>query len=116
MDMKTPKTDEHRMPARSPVLAADAAGQFPAIRMRRNRRADWARRLVRENTLNVDDLIWPLFLIDGKKSRDPIASMPGVDRLSVDLAVGAAEEAAFLGIPVIALFPATDPQRQVAAD
>jgi porphobilinogen synthase len=112
MDMKTPKKGERRTVSEPLVPSPDATGQFPAVRMRRNRRAAWSRRLVRENTLTVDDLIWPLFLIDGKKRRDPIASMPGVDRLSVDLATAAAEEAAKLGIPVIALFPATDPKRK----
>ncbi|NRG18399.1 porphobilinogen synthase [Rhizobiales bacterium] len=79
-------------------------------RMRRNRRTDWSRRLVRENTLTVDDLIWPVFLLDGENQRQAIASMPGVERLSVDNAVRAAEEAAKLGIPAIALFPYTDPK------
>nr|WP_246270729.1 porphobilinogen synthase [Hongsoonwoonella zoysiae] len=78
--------------------------------MRRNRRTDWSRRLVRENTLTVDDLIWPVFLLDGENQRQAIASMPGVERLSVDNAVRAAEEAAKLGIPAIALFPYTDPK------
>jgi len=82
---------------------------YPATRLRRLRRYDWTRRLVAENTLSTADLIWPIFLIDGNKKREPVASMPGVDRLSVDLAVKAAEQAAALGIPVIALFPATDP-------
>ena len=82
---------------------------FPATRMRRNRRAAWSRRLVRETTLTTDDLIWPIFLIEGTRSRAPIASMPGVERLTIDLAVKAAEEAASLGIPAIALFPNTDP-------
>ena len=77
-------------------------------RPRRNRKSDWARRLVREATLTVDDLIWPIFIIDGEKRREPIASMPDVDRMSVDEAVRAAERAAALGIPVIALFPNTD--------
>ena len=81
-------------------------------RMRRNRKADWARRLVRESTLTVDDLIWPLFLIDGEKVRQPVPAMPGVERLSVDEAVKAAERAATLGIPAIALFPYTDPKRR----
>jgi len=81
-------------------------------RMRRNRKADWARRLVRESTLTVDDLIWPLFLIDGERVRQPVPAMPGVERLSVDEAVKAAERAATLGIPAIALFPYTDPKRR----
>ena len=76
--------------------------------MRLNRRADWSRRLVRETTLTTDDLIWPIFLIEGTRARTPIAAMPGVERLSVDLAVKAAEEAATLGLPAIALFPNTD--------
>ncbi|MGZ5921151.1 MAG: porphobilinogen synthase [Rhizomicrobium sp.] len=82
---------------------------YPATRMRRLRRHDWTRRLVAENTLSPADLIWPIFLINGERKREAIASMPGVERLSVDLAVAAAEDAAKLGIPVIALFPSTDP-------
>src|SRR6202166_338601 len=82
---------------------------YPGTRMRRLRRHDWTRRLVAESTLSAADFIWPLFVIDGQKKREPVPSMPGVDRLSVDLAVGAAEEAAKLGIPVVALFPYTDP-------
>ncbi len=82
---------------------------FPATRMRRLRRHDWTRRLVAESTLSAADFIWPLFVVDGEKRRDPVASMPGVDRLSADLVAGAAEEAAKLGIPVVALFPYTDP-------
>ncbi len=83
---------------------------FPATRLRRNRASDWSRRLVRENALTTDDLIWPIFLIDGKDTRVAIPSMPGVERLSIDHAVKAAEEARTLGIPVLALFPATDPK------
>jgi porphobilinogen synthase len=83
--------------------------QFPATRLRRLRRHDWTRRLVAEATLSAADFIWPLFIIDGQRKREPVPSMPGVDRLSIDLAVGAAEEAAKLGIPVVALFPYTDP-------
>ena len=78
-------------------------------RMRRNRRSDWARRLVQENALTTDDLIWPLFVMDGQNARTPIASMPGVERLSVDQAVREAVRAAKLTIPCIALFPYTDP-------
>jgi porphobilinogen synthase len=80
-----------------------------AIRPRRLRRTDWTRRLVRETALSVDDLIWPIFIIDGENKRENIASMPLVERLSVDLAVAEAQRAARLGIPVIALFPNTDP-------
>ncbi len=82
------------------------------IRPRRNRRADWARRMVRENVLTTDDLIWPLFVVDGTRLRQPVDSMPGVDRLSVDEAVRAAERAAKLTIPCLALFPYTDPERR----
>jgi len=83
--------------------------KFPALRMRRLRRHDWTRRLVAEATLSPADFIWPLFIIDGQNKREPVPSMPGVSRLSVDIAVGAAEEAAKLEIPVVALFPYTDP-------
>ena len=79
------------------------------IRPRRNRKAEWTRRLVRESVLTADDLIWPLFLVDGSKKRMPVASMPGVERLTVDEAVRDAERAAKLAIPCLALFPYTDP-------
>ena len=81
---------------------------FPATRLRRTRQAEWSRRLVREHHLTAADLIWPLFVVDGENQRAPIASMPGVERLSIDLIVAAAEEAARLSIPAIALFPYTD--------
>lgn len=81
---------------------------FPKGRPRRNRRTDWSRRLVCETTLTPADLIWPVFVIEGENKREPIASMPGVERLSIDLAVRAVEEAAVLGIPVVALFPNLD--------
>src|SRR6185437_3582240 len=86
-----------------------AAGLDLSIRPRRNRRAEWARRMVREHVLTTDDLIWPLFVVDGTKIRAPVASMPDVQRLSIDEAVRAAERAAKLTIPCIALFPYTDP-------
>src|SRR5215470_9132163 len=79
------------------------------VRMRRNRRSEWARRMVREHVLTTDDLIWPLFVMEGEKARVPVSSMPGVERLSVDQAVREAERAARLNIPCIALFPYTDP-------
>jgi porphobilinogen synthase len=87
---------------------------FPATRMRRLRRHDWSRKLVAENTLSASDFIWPIFVSDGEKTRTPVSSMPGVDRLSVDLIAGAAEEAAKLGIPAIALFPYTDASLKTA--
>jgi porphobilinogen synthase len=82
-------------------------GAYPRIRMRRNRRDDWSRRLVRETVLTPADFIWPVFVIEGSRAREPVASMPGVDRMSVDLLADAAGEAADLGIPCIALFPNT---------
>jgi porphobilinogen synthase len=77
-------------------------------RLRRMRKADWSRRLVREHHLTVNDLIWPIFLVDGKDRREPIEAMPGVFRLSVDNAVREAERAAKLGIPALAPFPNID--------
>ena len=78
-------------------------------RPRRNRKSEWARRLVREHVVTANDLIWPIFIIDGEKQRVPVPSMPGVERYSVDEAVRAAHEAAEAGVPAIALFPFTDP-------
>ncbi len=80
-----------------------------ANRPRRNRKAEWARRLVKEHVLTTNDLIWPLFLIEGEKTRMPVAAMPGVERLSVDEAVREAERAMRLDIPAIAFFPYTEP-------
>ncbi len=82
---------------------------YPALRLRRLRRYDWSRRLVQEAHLSASDFILPLFVIDGENKRQNVESMPGVDRLSIDLAVKEAERAARLGIPAIALFPYTDP-------
>ena len=101
------RTERAKRARDSKAEAATRSG-YPATRMRRNRRADWSRRLVRETTLTTDDLIWPIFLIEGTRARAPIVAMPGVERLSVDLTVKAAEEAATLGLPAIALFPNTD--------
>ena len=81
---------------------------FPATRLRRNRSSAWMRSLVRENELTVSDLIWPMFVIDGKDKTESISSMPGVLRYSIDNVVKQAREAAKLGIPLIALFPNTD--------
>ncbi len=82
---------------------------FPSARFRRLRQSPSLRALAQENTLSVGDLIWPVFVRDGVNVREPVASMPGVDRMSVDLVVKAAEETAALGIPAICLFPYTDP-------
>jgi porphobilinogen synthase len=89
--------------------ALSAPGLDLAIRPRRNRKAEWARRMVRENVLTTDDLIWPLFVSEGQNKRSAVASMPGVERLSVDQVVREAERAMKLDIPCIALFPYTDP-------
>ena len=94
-------------PRRQTALAS--ASLDLAIRPRRNRKAEWARRLVRENVLTTDDLIWPMFVVDGNNTRTPVTSMPGVDRLTVDQAVRDAERAMKLSIPCIALFPYTEP-------
>jgi len=83
-----------------------------AIRPRRNRRSEWVRRLVREHVLTTDDLIWPLFVVEGTNVRTPVASMPDVERLSIDQALRAAERAAKLTIPCIALFPYTEPDKR----
>ena len=93
----------------SPIARLGAASLSLVQRPRRNRQTDWARRLVRETVLTTNDLIWPIFIIDGEKRREPVAAMPGVDRLTIDEAVREAERGARLGIPAIALFPNTDP-------
>lgn len=85
---------------------------FPATRLRRTRATPAIRALVQENTLSVGDLIWPVFVRDGKGVSEPVLSMPGVNRLSVDKVVEAAKEAASLGIPAICLFPYTDPSKK----
>jgi porphobilinogen synthase len=100
-------------PTRQPLpVAIDAPdefvhGQYPLVRPRRIRSADWSRRLVRENALTVDDIIWPIFVIEGKGEVQDIGSMPGVKRYTIDLVVKEAERAAKLGIPCVALFPNT---------
>ncbi|NIC38468.1 porphobilinogen synthase [Halomonas desiderata] len=82
--------------------------QFPATRMRRMRRDDFSRRLMRESTLTAADLIWPVFVLDGEQRREAVPSMPGVERLSLDLLIQEAREAYELGIPALALFPVVD--------
>jgi len=82
-------------------------GPFPHIRLRRNRRHDWSRRLVAENSLSANDLIWPVFIIEGENQIEPVPSMPGVFRYSIDRLVEACREAHDLGIPAVALFPRT---------
>ncbi len=94
------------------LVGPDPAGQFPRIRMRRNRRTDWSRRLIRENTLTVNDLIWPVFIKDGGAKREAVPAMPGVDRLTIPALLQAAEAAAKLGIPAIALFPVVPKEKK----
>ncbi|MFZ5698725.1 MAG: porphobilinogen synthase [Pseudomonadota bacterium] len=87
-------------------------GPFPLTRMRRMRRDEFSRRLVREHVLTAGDLVWPVFVLDGTSRREPIASMPGVERLSIDLLVQEARAAHALGIPAIALFPVTPAEKK----
>ncbi len=87
-------------------------GSFPRTRLRRNRKDDWSRRLVREHKLTVDDLIWPVFVHEGTNLRTKIGSMPGVERLSIDLLCEAACEAQSLGIPAVAVFPVIDASKK----
>ncbi|WP_043879064.1 porphobilinogen synthase [Azorhizobium caulinodans] len=98
-----------RLHSIDPAKAAGGQSLDLVTRPRRNRKSDWSRRLVREHTLTVDDLIWPIFVVEGEKVRENVASMPGVERLSIDEAVRAAEMAAKLRIPALALFPYTEP-------
>jgi len=94
------------------IIESSRMPMFPATRMRRVRANPWSRAMTAENILTPADFIWPLFVVEGENKRIPVASMPGVERLSVDLVAEAALEAARLGIPVIALFPFTDPAKK----
>jgi len=87
---------------------ANSVLQFPAHRPRRMRRDDWSRRLMQENQLSVDGLIYPVFLLEGKGQSQAVASMPGVNRVSLDLLLPVAQECVDLGVPVLALFPVID--------
>jgi porphobilinogen synthase len=89
-------------------MSSIITGQYPATRMRRMRRDPFSRALMRENTVTASDLIYPVFILDGENQRQQVASMPGVERLSVDLLLKVAEECVALGIPVLALFPVID--------
>jgi porphobilinogen synthase len=86
-------------------MSFDFTGRFPATRMRRMRRDDFSRRLMREHRLAADDLIYPVFVLDGRQREEPVASLPGVSRKSLDLLFGDAERCIELGVPAIALFP-----------
>ena len=96
-------------PEFAPIVAP-----FPKTRLRRNRRDAWSRRLVAETRLKAADLIWPVFILDGRNRREPVSSMPGIERLSVDRLLPLLEEATELGIPAIALFPVIDAQLKTA--
>jgi len=85
-------------------------GSYPATRLRRNRRYDWSRRMMAENVLTPADLIWTVFVRPGKGEAEPVASMPDVDRVSVDVLAERAREAFDLGIPALAVFPQTPPE------
>ena len=88
--------------------AGSSVGQFPGTRMRRMRRDDFSRRLMRENVLTPDDFIYPVFVLDGEKRIEKVGSMPGVERQSLDLLLKTAERAVKLGVPALALFPVVD--------
>jgi porphobilinogen synthase len=98
----------HNLPMSSNASSFASFAPFPSGRPRRLRRDAFTRNLVRENALTAHDLIYPVFVLDGKQRREPVASMPGVDRLSLDLLLPVAEECVQLGIPVMALFPVVD--------
>ncbi len=104
-----PNTTQHHAPLMTTFL-----GQFPSVRLRRMRHDDFSRRLVREHQLSVDDLIYPAFVLEGHGRREPVASMPGVERLSLDLVLELAQECVTLGIPVMALFPVIEPAKKTA--
>jgi porphobilinogen synthase len=91
---------------------SDPHGRFPRTRMRRMRRDDFSRRLARETSLTADDLIFPIFVIEGPGRREPVASMPGIERLSVDELAREADSLLALGIPAVALFPVTSPEHK----
>jgi porphobilinogen synthase len=90
-------------------MSLSKPAQFPAIRMRRMRRDAFSRALMRENHVTASDLIYPVFVIDGSNLSEKVASMPGVERMSIDVLLGVAEDCVELGIPVMALFPSINP-------
>jgi porphobilinogen synthase len=110
---------KHRAPATKAtpakalnLLGANPHGQFPRVRLRRNRADDWSRRLIRETTLVIDDLIWPVFVKEGGAKREAVPAMPGVSRFTIPALLAAAEQAAKLGIPAIALFPVVPSEKK----
>ncbi len=106
-DRRTPPPAGEQTGANMAARPVHTAPAFPQTRMRRNRQTDWSQRLMREATLSVDDLIWPIFIIEGSGKSEPVASLPGVCRHTIDHAVELARQAADLKIPLIALFPMT---------
>ena len=98
--------------ASSPLSPLSPLGGFPQTRLRRMRRWDWVRSMVQETQLSASNLIWPIFVIEGSERTEPIATMPGVERMSIDLAVRAAEQAAGLGVGAVAIFPVTPAQKK----
>lgn len=107
-----PNRITRRVPVPEPRTPFGPLGHFPQTRLRRLRRHDWTRRLVAEATLNVNDLIWPLFVHEGQNRREAVASMPGVERLSVDLLIEAVGNASTLGIPAVAVFPVVEQSKK----
>jgi len=94
------------------ALHDTSRGRFPSIRMRRMRRDSFSRKLMQENRLSVDDLIYPMFIIEGKGQRQPVPSMPGIERVSIDELLKEAQELVDLGIPALALFPVTEQDKK----
>ena len=88
-------------------------GSYPKVRLRRNRKTDWSRRLVQESSLSPSDLIWPIFIREGKNIKEPIKNMPGVYRYSLDKIENIAEKAINAKIPMLALFPNTADKKKI---
>src|SRR4029078_10399156 len=86
-------------------MSMNFTGKFPERRLRRMRRDDFSRRLMREHRLSSDDLIYPAFVVEGSRREEPVLSLPGISRKSIDLLLGDAEQCMALGVPAIALFP-----------
>ncbi|MCY4211175.1 MAG: porphobilinogen synthase [Gammaproteobacteria bacterium] len=95
-------------------MSFNKQANFPAVRLRRMREHDFTRRLLRETSLTVADLIYPVFIVEGENQRVPVPAMPGVERLSIDLLIGEARACAALGIPALALFPVTPEPKKTA--
>ena len=94
------------------LFSTTTRGSFPSTRMRRMRRDPFSRRLMRETTLTADDLIYPMFVIEGERRREPVPSMPGIERVSIDELLREAAQLVELGVPAVALFPVTPAQKK----